>query len=625
MRLPRAATAEYKMTVAALTAAPRKISYPDIEGSSGPFSFSFRVIVRDGVPQISVIKYDSAGSPTVLDISSGYTFVPSNGGLTGGVLTLIDAGIAGESLFISGSTPISQPTGYADEGDFSPEKHEESYDLATLIIQEQQQDIERSIKFPLVDNVALVSEFPIAALRANKIAAFDASGNLIVSTNDLSSIEGGAGLAQQWANKITGVVTDSEYSAKAYALGGTGITDTAGKGAAKEWATKTGGTVDGTEYSAKKYAQDAAGDAILTAADVVSTNADVVTTNAAAAAAVAAAASGMYNNVDSIDDGDSPYVPSVGEEGTLFLVDTTSGAVVINLSALSVYAEDMKFAFARVAGSNTITINRGGSDTINGGTAALVIDTTNVILDIIGDSATSAWLSRTGSAVLADGSVTLAKLANINATTNAKVVGRKTASDGVPELIDILDEDDLTSDSATALATQQSIKAYIDALPTGSTVIMTPQSTTSGSIKTFSSIPAGVKKFTVHFDNVSRSDSTAGLIRMADAGGTEVSGYTGRSVYLTNLTYPIVTTNTTGAVLSSIGAAQAYNGHVIFELMDAASNTWTWSGALCQTSTDNITLVSGKKALSDTLTGVVITSTTSGAFDAGNINVSYTI
>lgn len=62
-------------------------------------------------------------------------------------------------------------------------------------------------------------------------------------------------LSKDWATKVDGVVSDSEYSSKAYSVGGTGVTDTAGKGAAKEWAAETSGTVDGTSYSAKEYAQ----------------------------------------------------------------------------------------------------------------------------------------------------------------------------------------------------------------------------------------------------------------------------------------------------------------------------------------------------------------------------------
>jgi hypothetical protein len=56
--------------------------------------------------------------------------------------------------------------------------------------------------------------------------------------------------------------------------------------------------------------------------------------------------------------------------------------------------------------------------------------------------------------------VTKAKLENMSAPL--KVLGRTTAGAGAVEEVAILDEDDLVTDSATALATQQSIKAYVD-------------------------------------------------------------------------------------------------------------------------------------------------------------------
>lgn len=61
-------------------------------------------------------------------------------------------------------------------------------------------------------------------------------------------------LAEDWASKVTGNIDSTDYSAKAWAIGGTGVTDTATRGAAKEWAIETSSTVDGTEYSAKEYA-----------------------------------------------------------------------------------------------------------------------------------------------------------------------------------------------------------------------------------------------------------------------------------------------------------------------------------------------------------------------------------
>ena len=83
---------------------------------------------------------------------------------------------------------------------------------------------------------------------------FYAAGDRVEMRLTAAGLTANTGIAKDWANKVDGVVADSEYSSKAYAVGGTGVTDTAGKGAAKEWATETSGTVDGTSYSAKEYA-----------------------------------------------------------------------------------------------------------------------------------------------------------------------------------------------------------------------------------------------------------------------------------------------------------------------------------------------------------------------------------
>jgi len=77
---------------------------------------------------------------------------------------------------------------------------------------------------------------------------------LTTAKNEITTLQTDVVEAEQWATKTDGAVAGGEYSSKAYAIGGTGVSTTAGKGAAKEWATATGAAVDTAEFSAKEYA-----------------------------------------------------------------------------------------------------------------------------------------------------------------------------------------------------------------------------------------------------------------------------------------------------------------------------------------------------------------------------------
>lgn len=102
---------------------------------------------------------------------------------------------------------------------------------------------------------------------------------------------------------------------------------------------------------------------------------------------------------------------------------------------------------------------------------------------------------------IAASAVTTAKIANSTATTDGitfpkmrylsdmTVIGNVSGGETTPSEVTILDEDNMVSDSATSLATQQSIKAYVDsfrstddAVATGSTMA------TSGSV----TLPGGI-------------------------------------------------------------------------------------------------------------------------------------
>ena len=93
--------------------------------------------------------------------------------------------------------------------------------------------------------------------------------------------------ARDWASKTTGQVVSTDYSAKAYAVGGTGIDTTTGS--AKDWAIKTSGTIGNTgEYSAKYWATS-------TAVTTVSSGIANINTVAASIANVNTVASDIAN------------------------------------------------------------------------------------------------------------------------------------------------------------------------------------------------------------------------------------------------------------------------------------------------------------------------------------------
>lgn len=174
-----------------------------------------------------------------------------------------------------------------------------------------------------------------------------------------------------------------------------------------------------------------------------------------------------YAALGQIRDGASVYCGTVGG---------TANAVTLTFSpSFPAYVVGMKVRFILASSpTGAMTINVDGlgaksalryvsTDVANGDYAAnemleAVYDGTAFRITSVGRNA----LTITGSLSLSnipDSLITKSKIENL---ANLKVLGNVSGSAAAPAEVSILDEDNMASDSATSLATQQSIKAYVD-------------------------------------------------------------------------------------------------------------------------------------------------------------------
>lgn len=160
------------MTVASTTT---KVSYSG-NGSTTVFTVPFYFLAAG---DLQVILRSSAGVETVQTLTSQYT-VTGAGVASGGTVTMLTAPVSGTTLTILRNVSPTQETDLLPNDRLPAESLETALDKLTMLVQQLDEENDRSIKFARSDT-STSSTLPTSGSRAGKILSFDGSGNPVTS------------------------------------------------------------------------------------------------------------------------------------------------------------------------------------------------------------------------------------------------------------------------------------------------------------------------------------------------------------------------------------------------------------------------------------------------------------
>ena len=169
------------MTVSSTTT---KNSYSG-DGSTTTFAYALKIFAD---ADLTVILRSSTGTETVQSLTTNYT-VTNAGNANGGNVVFGTAPASGVTVVIRRNMAQTQSTDYVANDPFPAATHEDALDRLTFIDQQQQEEVDRSIKLSRT-NTMTSTEFTVGATdRANKVLAFDGNGELSV-TQELGTYKG---------------------------------------------------------------------------------------------------------------------------------------------------------------------------------------------------------------------------------------------------------------------------------------------------------------------------------------------------------------------------------------------------------------------------------------------------
>ena len=387
------------MTISSVTV---KNSYSG-DGSTTSFNYTFKIFADS---DLQVIIRSSTGTETVKTITTHYT-VAGAGNTNGGSVTFTSGNIpaSGETVVLRRAVPQTQAIDYIANDPFPAESHEEGLDRATMTTQQVQEELDRAIKLSRTNTMTSTEFTTSASDRANKILAFDSSGELSV-TQELGTFKGtdatvttAAYVQRDIIKSTTSAQLNNVYICVADSVVGDSLTDTdhfellvdAVSAATSATNAATSATASASSATAAASSASSAATQASNASTSASTASTQATNAANSATAAATSAAEAAASADAFDDtylGAKASDPSVDNDGDalttgdLYFNTTTDRLRVYNGSAwIEIDAGMTNFTLAGTSGSSQ-TISNADTLTIAAGsgitTTASATDTVTI-------------------------------------------------------------------------------------------------------------------------------------------------------------------------------------------------------------------------------------------------------
>ncbi len=144
------------------------------DGSTTTFDFSFPILDTGHLELYH--RVDSTGVETLLTEVTNYSLSATNNDYSsGGTITTVSTYASGITLVARRNTPDSQNATLHDSGVLRLSSIEDALDKLTMLHEEQQEELDRCLKYPVSDASSLSAEIANSVDRASTTFIWDSS------------------------------------------------------------------------------------------------------------------------------------------------------------------------------------------------------------------------------------------------------------------------------------------------------------------------------------------------------------------------------------------------------------------------------------------------------------------